>query len=230
MARAFALLALSVPLLLLQVASAQAFFQYSPYPIATMFAMLPVYAVVLWLVSAGGWPARLVAMPVIPAAFLLALWAAIYRLYPYVKSLPAPPTSDTALMAPIEALSMGRGLYDLDGLIDVPASPGPAWVLANAPFTFAGESWIYTLMTPAYVLLGWLTVRLSGRSMLFANSWVLLLFSGLICWMMAVGGSDILAMSVMVLVLYLLVERYALERISLASIFLAVIVGLFAPP
>jgi len=71
-------------------------------------------------------------------------------------------------------------------------------------------------------------LRVSGRSMLFANTWLLLLFSGLICWMLAVGGSDILAMNVVVLVLYLFVERHSLGSVSVLSIVIAVLVGLFA--
>lgn len=90
-----------------------------------------------------------------------------------------------------EALKQGRGLYDLDNLISVPASPGPGWVLLNAPFTFAGQSIFYTLLTPVYVLFGWLMLRAMGQSARFANLWMLLLFSGLKVWELGVarGGS-----------------------------------------
>jgi hypothetical protein len=62
---------------------------------------------------------------------------------------------------------------------------------------------------------------------------MLLLFSGLICWTLAFGGYDIIALGVMVMVLYLLVERFCLDpgkagRIGPASLAVAVAVGLFA--
>ena len=222
-------IALAVPLfVLLQAPSVFAIYHYSPLPEATLALAFVAYVVVLWIAASRAWPMKLLDNWVVPGVFLVGLWAAIYRLYFYVKSLPGTPTSDTALMAPIEALKQGRGLYDLENLINVPASPGPAWVFFNAPFTFAGQSIFYTFLTPVYVLLGWVVLRATGQSARFANLWMLLLFSGLIVWEMAVGGYDIVALSVATMALYLLVEKVSLRKLGLASLAVAVAVGLFA--
>lgn len=221
--------ALAVPLfLLMQVPSYFAIQQYSPWPEATLGALFVAYIVGLWMAATHFPLMRLLDNWLVGAAFIVGLWAAIYMLYFHVKALPATPTSDTALMAPIEALRSGRAMYDLDGLISVPASPGPAWVLFNAPFTFMGVSVAYTLLTPVYVMFGWLMLRMAGHTARLANLWMLVLFSGLICWELATGGYDIVALSVMVMALYLLVERFSLGRMSWASLLVAMAVGLFA--
>jgi hypothetical protein len=229
MRKAIECLGLSLPLMLvLQATSTKAIYAYSPFPEATYLIALLAYALVLWLATTRAWPLRVLDNPVVMIVFVAALWFAIYRLYPYVKSLPGPPTSDTAMMAPLQALRLHRGMYDLDGLINVPASPGPGWVLLNAPFTAWGQSIVYTLLTPVYVALGWIALRLSGRTDRFANLWMLLLFSGLICWQLAVGGYDIPALGVAVLGLYLLAERFSFRRFNWASLLVAVGLGVFA--
>lgn len=220
---------LAVPLfLLLQLPSYFAIQQYSPYPEATLAALFLAYVIGLWMAATRFPLMRLLDTWVVAAVFVIGLWAAIYMLYFQIKALPAAPTSDTALMAPIEALRTGRAMYDLEGLISVPASPGPAWVLFNAPFTFMGVSVAYTLLTPVYVLFGWLMLRMAGHTARLANLWMLLLFSGLISWEMAIGGYDIIALSVMVMALYLLVERFSFRQLGWASLLVAVAVGLFA--
>jgi hypothetical protein len=206
----------------------QAIYAYSPFPELTFAAALLAYTLALWLAANKAWPMRLLDNPVVMVAFVGALWFAIHRLYPYVKSLPNPPTSDTAMIAPIAALRLHRAMYDLHGLIDVEASPGPGWVLANAPFTFWGQSIAYTLLTPFYVMLGWVGLRISGRTDRFANLWMLLLFSGLICWQLAVGGYDIPALGVAILALYLLAERFSFRAFNWASMLVAVGLGVFA--
>lgn len=221
-------IALAVPLfVLLQAPSVFAIYRYSPLPEATLALAFVAYVVVLLIAASRAWPMKLLDTWVVPGVFLVGLWAAIYRLYFYVKSLPGTPTSDTALMAPIEALKQGRGLYDLENLISVPASPGPGWIFFNAPFTFAGPSIAYTFLTPVYVLLGWLVLRATGQSARFANLWMLLLFSGLIVWELAVGGYDIIALSVVTMALYLLVERFSLGKVGWVSLVIAVAVGVF---
>lgn len=217
----------AVLVLLIQLPSYFAISRYLPAPMAVMAATFIGYALILWMAAVHAPPMKLLGSWIVCALFLVGLWAAILQLYFRVQGLPAEPTNDDALMAPIAALKMGRGLYDLEGLISVPASPGPAWVLFNAPFTFTGESIAYTFLTPVYVLGGWLMLRSAGHTARFANTWMLLLFSGFISWEMAVGGYDIIALSVMVMVLYLLVERVSFGKLGWASLLVAVAVGLF---
>lgn len=221
------MLAAALLVLLIQLPSYFAISHYLPAPQAVLASTFVAYVLILWMAAVHAPPMKLLGSWVVCAVFLIGLWAAIWKMYFYVKALPSPPSSDTALMAPIEALRMGRGMYDLDGLIDVPASPGPGWVLFNFPFTFAGQSIAYTFLTPTYVLLGWLMLRVAGHTARFANTWMLLLFSGFISWELSLGGYDIIAMSVVVMVLYLLVERFSLEKLGWASILVAVAVGLF---
>lgn len=212
---------------LLQVSAAHAIWRYSPWPWPTLLATIPLYALALLLVSNRSWPLRVLDTPWPGLVLIAGVWAATLKLYPYVKSLPNPPTSDTAMIAPIQALKMGRAMYDLAGLIPVPASPGPGWVLANAPFSFLGQSWLYTLMTPVYLAIGVIGLRAAGHSMRLANAWLLLLFSSLLSWEMSMAGADLIPMSIVIMALYLMVERWCLGPATLATIGIAILVGLF---
>ena len=117
----------AVLVLLIQLPSYFAISRYLPAPMAVMAATFVGYALILWMAAVRAPPMKLLGSWIVCALFLVGLWVAIFQLYFHVQGLPAEPTNDDALMAPIAALKVGRGLYDLDGLISVPASPGPAW-------------------------------------------------------------------------------------------------------
>jgi hypothetical protein len=204
--------------------------RYVPFFMAAMAGLYVAYVAGLELAARKSVLLKPLGSWIVMGLFIAVLWFAIFRLYFYVDGLAAKgagATSDDAMIAPIEALKMGRALYDLEGLLGPPASPGPGWLLLNAPFTYFGHAWPYTLLTPAYTALGWLMLRWAGQSVLFANLWLLMMFSGLISWELAVGGYDIIALSVSVMALYLLVERYALGPVTSAGLWIAVAVGVF---
>lgn len=77
------------------------------------------------------------------------------------------------------------------------------------------------------MLLGWLALRAAGHTTRLANAWMLLLFSSLLSWEMSMAGADLIAISVVIMVLYLMAERWCLGPATLASIGIAVLVGLF---
>ncbi len=75
------------------------------------------------------------------AAGSSALAAADAVLYPQSRTGPAPSTAPDALIEPARNLLAGRFPYDVALRDAAPASPGPGWVLLNAPLTLAGLVW-----------------------------------------------------------------------------------------
>src|ERR1700754_3538157 len=135
-----------IPMAVLQLSSLRAVFKFLSEPDLVPPAMLVVaYLVYVWLLRA--WAVnrspKTMRLPASQLALLTVLTITIYFVYPVADAridIGAGSTSDDAMMAPIHALLAGHRLYDLGGLLTVPASPGPAWLLANAPFTFMGHA------------------------------------------------------------------------------------------
>jgi hypothetical protein len=219
--------------LMLQIPSLRAIMRYAPYPeIAApviCLAAFGLYMLVLRAFQSRWIIARPIAWPITALVVIALIAAAIFYIYPIAdarSAIGAGSTSDDALIAPIEALKMGRGLYDLDGLLEVKASPGPAWVLANAPFTFMGHAALpYSLLTPFWLALGWIVLRATGNGPGVSGLWLILPFTSLIAWELSVSGYDIIALSCAITLLYALTERNAGSWKWIWVI--AILVGLF---
>lgn len=213
---------------LLQIPSLRTIDQYVDWPWAAILMLGAGYLLGFELYARGSRVLAPLDTRVVPALLLIGFWIAILIVYPHVKANPNSPTSDTALIAPIKALQLGRAMYDLDGLIDVPASPGPGWVLVNAPLSFLGVSQLYTLLTPVWVIVSWAAMRWSGESRRTASLWCLLAFSSPLACSIALAGYDIPVLGLIVTALSLGVERIAQRPLGAGFALLALAVGAFA--
>jgi hypothetical protein len=226
-----------IPMAVLQLSSLRAVFKFLPEPAFVAPAMLALayvaYVVLLRAWAMNGLAAKALRWPAAQIALLALMLVVIFFVYPIADARSASgagSTSDDAMIAPIQALLAGHHLYDLDGLLNLPASPGPAWLLANAPFTFMGHAALpYALMTPVWLALPMLVLGGDGEDgPAVAGAWLLLMLSSLVSWELATAGYDILALSGAIALLYALVERSCTGPMRWPSILIAVAVGLFA--
>jgi len=164
--------------------------------------------VVFWLLPRLGRLRAALSSPAVTVLLLLGIAAAAELLYRRelrriaagVGSTAAPAMSKT-----VEALLHGQGLYSVHLLGGAPVSPGPGWLLINAPFTWAH---VYALMVPAWLALTAFVLRRSYASGLQVNIGLALLCCSPAFFRLLGEGHDIIALSCAVVLMIVWSDRW----------------------
>jgi len=93
-------------------------------------------------------PRTLLALPFLPAAAVVALAALGVALHSYTRHVAHPSTGPDAMIVPILRLLHCQQPYATRLWDAAPISPGPGWLLLNAPLTATG---LIVLLTPAWL-------------------------------------------------------------------------------
>ena len=124
-----------------------------------------------------------------------------------------------AMTLPVHALLHGHQMYDIALPASVPASPGPGWILLNAPFTLIHASW---LLIPFWLAAAAVVIRVAyGRGVEVNVALVLLYVSPHFARMVA-EDQDLLIVPCALIVLVVIANRWV------RSLPAAVILGLLA--
>lgn len=124
-----------------------------------------------------------------------------------------------AMTLPVRALLHGHQMYDIALPASVPASPGPGWILLNAPLTLIHASW---LLIPFWLATTAVVIRVAyGRGVEVNVALVLLYVSPHFARMLA-EDQDLLIVPCALIVLVVIANRWV------RSLPAAVILGLFA--
>ncbi len=124
-----------------------------------------------------------------------------------------------AMTLPVHALLHGHHLYDIALPASVPASPGPGWILLNAPFTLIRASW---LLIPFWVTAAAVTVRIAFRRGLEVNVALVLLASSPHFVRMLAENQDLLIVPCAMIVAVVVAIRWVRSMPATA------VLGLFA--
>jgi hypothetical protein len=203
----------------LQVPALKDIFKYLPYPVICSAVIFTVSAVLYYglLYSAIGRP--ILQSKWYTAALLLLIGLAGAVVYPKANALGAVgggSIADDAFIEPIKSLLHGHGLYDVD--IGKPVSPGPGWILLNAPFAFRVS--IY-LLTPAYLSIAALVCRHYSGGYLNVNRMLTVLMSSLLFWDLSVTGYDHIAVGIAIMLMVVVVNRMKLTWKNVVFVALA---------
>ena len=192
--------------LLLIVPSLRELFKYLP-PAAAVLVAAAAAAASIWIFRRRSFPIS-PEKTWIALLVLFALAAFLYMRLASAGSLPeAGSTGDDAMMQPVRAI-MDKGslwaIYDvqLDG--GAPVSPGPGWILLNAPFTILG---LYPLMVPFWFLVLALVLRKSGYGDPLVMRLLLLLAVCPFFWQQLITGHDLPAIGAVFLAITLSVHN-----------------------
>lgn len=158
-------------------------------------------------------------------AFIILVAAAVYFIYP-VLSLRRNPgsTGDDSIILAAQSLLGGGRLYDVEISAKEPISPGPAWIILNAPFVLLHIYWLFgvTYVTFAIGLLR----KLSNAA--FTNIFCILTILSMVFAELLFNGHDLLPLSMALFSVNLLITSYLRKNVNpyfliLISVFLGVI-------
>ncbi len=124
-----------------------------------------------------------------------------------------------AMTLPVHALLHGRQLYDVTLTAGVAASPGPGWIILNAPFTLVHASW---LLIPFWLTATAVVTRIAYGRGLEVNAALVLLFVSPHFVRMLAEGQDLLIVPCALIVTVVTTSRWV------RSVPTAVILGVFA--
>jgi hypothetical protein len=161
----------------------------------------------------------LTARGVLPALPVIALAAADFVWYPYTRHVAHPSTGPDAMVVPMVRLLEGNQPYAAplwDGAL---ISPGPGWMLLNAPLSTNG---LIVLLSPFWLALaaGLLASRDAVAGALFVGA----LFASRDFLVQSAGGHDIFAVNLAVTTVCLLAPHCMRNRARLIG--LAILAGL----
>jgi hypothetical protein len=168
-----------------------------------------------WRRFAGSWT-----VTVILLAGVTAVSPVAYQLWAHHLPKGASASAVTlAMTLPVHALLHGHQMYDIALPASVPASPGPGWVILNAPFTLIHASW---LLIPFWLSAVAMVTRIAyGRGMEVNVALVLLYVSPHFARMLA-EDQDLLIVPCALMVLLMVASRWV------RSMPAAVVLGFFA--
>jgi hypothetical protein len=127
-----------------------------------------------------------------------------FVLYPISRQVAQISTAPDALIEPATALiQRGENLYSVQLSGGSPVSPGPGWILLNAPFTISG---FVSLLTPFYLFL--CALMISKWSKAYTFGFIILLFVSLSFLQMSFVGHDLPATILAFVGLTLALYRY----------------------
>lgn len=170
-------------------------------------------AVALLLAAPRRWPAtarRLASVPVTVGLGVVLVAVAVvarrYEVHLYASGRGG--SQALALIEPAKALLHGRALYDVTlpgGRAADPVSPGPAWLVVNAPLVWVGAG---ALVVPLWLLAATAAARVCGARYWANASLALLLCSPHLTKELTEGEDTAAVMAAMVVVV-LLADRWA---------------------
>jgi hypothetical protein len=129
-------------------------------------------------------------------------------------------TASQAMSETVRALLHGHGLYSVHLSGNAPVSPGPGWLLLNAPFTLLH---VYALMDPAWVALAAVVVRSAYRRGFEVNLGLVLLCCSTGFLRLLGEGHDIVAIGAAMVVVVVTADRAVRE--PAAAVAFGVFVG-----
>jgi uncharacterized membrane protein YidH (DUF202 family) len=137
---------------------------------------------------------RLLSSAWLPTATLVVLSVICLVAMPHQTNLHErnPPTARPAMEEPADAILHGHTLYSVHLPGNVPVSPGPLWIIVNAPFSWLH---IYALLDPAWLALVILVARRHYGLRLESTAWLLLLCLSPTFVRLLVQGYDIVALA-----------------------------------
>lgn len=124
-----------------------------------------------------------------------------------------------AMTLPVHALLHGHQMYDIALPASVPASPGPGWILLNAPFTLIHAPW---LLIPFWLAAAAVVIRIAYGHGTEVNVALVLLYVSPHFARMLAENQDLLIVPCALIVLVVIANRWA------RSMPAAVILGFFA--
>lgn len=215
--------------LILQIPSLRAVFKLLPYP-AYAGALLIVLGILFSYLLLSG-RVKLItdvlSFRLLPHSILVILSVINWFVYPIIDGRKAQglgSTGDDAMIEPIRSLLAGGGLYDARLYDGAPISPGPGWILLNAPLTISG---LYFLITPVYLTLTVLLFRSWVMDKVRAATAMALILSSPIIWELMTNGHDLVALGCSLALLPLLCFRFS-DHMNAKLVMLALLVGLVA--
>ncbi len=140
-------------------------------------------------------------LPWLSAVFILAVLNSF--LYPLTRQTAHPSTAPDALTEPARAFFASQHPYAVTLFDGAPVSPGPGWIILNAPITLSGM--IFALI-PIYLAIACNSV--SRIEVWRANALVLLLVLSISFLQMNAVAHDLLAFSLAGIALTILVHRF----------------------
>lgn len=137
---------------------------------------------------------RLLSSTWLPAAVLVVVGVICLIAMPHQTNLHErnPPTARPAMEEPANAMLHGHGLYSVHLPGNVPVSPGPLWIIVNAPFSWLH---IYAVLDPVWLALVVIVARRRYGLKLESTAWLLLLCLSPTFWRLLVQGYDIVALA-----------------------------------
>lgn len=166
-----------------------------------------------------------------PSYVLLAFYAILsYVIYPIAdarKNIGKGSTADDAIIEPAMTLLTNAKLYSPLLYDGVPISPGPGWIIQNAPFALLGVFW---LMPIFYIALFMLVTRVNFNRYRETNIALILISSSIIFWELLLKGHDIISMGFLFAVFVVLLFRQSTRKGAgyPSLLFLAVAIGVFS--
>lgn len=152
-------------------------------------------------------------------AFILAVLN--FVLYPATRNVANPSTAPNALIEPATALLEGKHPYSVILFDGAPISPGPGWIILNAPITLSGMMFAFI---PIYLAIS--AYALSRIEAWRANAFVFLLALSVCFLQMNVTAHDLVAFSLAGVALTVLAHRFQNNMILLALV--AILCGVVA--
>ncbi len=190
---------IAILLALLFVPSTRAIFKFLPVPAAVCAAMA-VFLAFLYTLTLSRRSVSFFGSERFPnrrfIAFVILLFsAAAYFVYPIAdarRESGMGSTADDAMIGSVRALVERGKPYAVSLAGSVPSSPGPGWIILNAPLVL---SRCYFLLTPLYALFSILAHgRTCGGGAAVPSVMLALLSSSLLFWEMMVTGHDLIAL------------------------------------
>lgn len=146
-----------------------------------------------------------------------------FYLYPIVDGIGMGATGDDAFFLPINRLLNFEAPYNIQLHDGAPISPGFGWLLINAPF---GISYFLPFFVPIYLLITIYLIKEISHSWMLGNCVCLLVTSTTIFWTLLSSGHDLPAVSLSLVISYVLVELNL--KASRGRFIIAIVVGCFS--
>ncbi|SDE33007.1 hypothetical protein SAMN05421544_10720 [Riemerella columbipharyngis] len=149
-----------------------------------------------------------------------------FYIYPIIdarRNIGKGSTGDDAMILASKSLMSTGKLYDLMIDAKTPISPGPAWVIFNAPFSIFD---LYFLLSPFYLLIILLVIRKFFGN-LKTNLFTYYLFCSVIAFELFFNGHDMLPFSLAFTSLSILINKVLTEKTNISiSIILGLLLGI----
>lgn len=186
---------------LILFSSLRSLFKYVPSPLIASFAFGIFVFIGLRFVRKVSFPQKLQQLLLaLGTLTVLVLTLFIYPIADRRKEAGLGSTSDDAMIESFQNFVNTGKMYDHKLYDGAPVSPGPAWILMNAPFESFKR---YPFLTFTYLLSALLMIILLLKQTTLALQFLTILLSSLLFWELTVTGHDLVAVGLMIFALSL---------------------------